>query len=189
MAENGGAPFVDSSRLLCEDGVIWPSGRFVVCSYAATDLPPDDLITSVRCVVTRPSEVLVIGAGLDAHVVPGGRRERGESLEDTVRREVIEETGWSLGTLRRLGYVVYRHLDPRAPDYTFPYPVFVQVVYTAAAAAHHPDAMCPDDNDGEARFLAVERALDLPMAAAWRAFLRLAVTSEPAGPGGSIDAR
>jgi hypothetical protein len=57
-------------------------------------------------------------------------------------------------------------------------PEFVQVVYTASAESHNPEKMCPDENNGDARFLSVSDAERLPMAAAWRAFLRLATGSE-----------
>jgi ADP-ribose pyrophosphatase YjhB (NUDIX family) len=170
--------FLSGCRLLSEEGVIWgPTARFVVRAYAADTLPPLELVTSVRCVVTRTGDVLVLSRGegsQDAHVVPGGRRESGESLEETLRREVLEETGWSLGVPRLLGCVVYRHVDEEPPGYPFPYPEFAQVTYTAEAESYHADALHPDEVDGVARFVPLAEARRLPMARAWSAFLELA---------------
>lgn len=70
------------------------------------------------------------------HPFPGGRRIEGESFADTAAREVHEETGWHIdrSTLRRLGWLRLAHLGPEPAVLKGPYPVFLQVVFTAAAA-------------------------------------------------------
>lgn len=44
---------------------------------------------------------------------PGGKMERGETLEDAAHREVYEETGAILGNLKRIGE--YKVTDPKGP--------------------------------------------------------------------------
>ncbi len=127
--------------------------------YLTPEAPPLDWVTSVRSVVLRDGLVL-LAHNLDGyHVLPGGRREAGESLEDTLRREVLEETGWSVRVGRRLGFIVLHHLAPRRPEYLWPYPDFVQVVYRSEAVEHRPGATDPDGYELGAELVAPERAL------------------------------
>ena len=49
-------------------------------------------------------DVLVVRDPGGQDVMPGGRLEAGESLEDALRREVAEETGWTISRLRRIGF-------------------------------------------------------------------------------------
>ncbi len=85
----------------------------------------------MRAVVTQGENALVITSPDREHILPGGRREPGESLIETLRREALEEAGWSLRSLRLLGFKHFHHIIPR-PDnhpYPYPYPDFLQVVY------------------------------------------------------------
>ena len=96
--------------------------------------PPDELLTSVRGVVFRQGRVMVIhdSAG-SAHVMPGGRREAGETETQTLEREIAEETGWSVAAAIRIGRLVYEHLSPRPPDYAYPFPRFIQSLFLVEA--------------------------------------------------------
>ncbi|MGH2589065.1 MAG: hypothetical protein ACRDJE_29425, partial [Dehalococcoidia bacterium] len=58
--------------------------------------------------------------------------------------------------------------------YPFPYPEFAQVIYAADAKAYTVDALCPNEVDGLAGFIAFAEVRRLPMARAWSAFLELA---------------
>lgn len=117
--------------------VSWRGGAMPLRLSAHTtpaDLP-DELVTSVRCVV-RVGELVVFCENPDGgHPLPGGRREPGESHADTAAREVHEETGWLLerDSLRVLGWLHFEHLAPRPPGYAYPYPDFLQVVFHGTA--------------------------------------------------------
>lgn len=117
--------------------IAWLSGAMplAVAAYTSPASLPDDLITSIRCVTTVGERVLLCTNADGSHPWPGGRREPGESHADTAVREVHEETGWRLdpASLRPLGWLHLRHLAPRRPDDPFPYPDFLQMVYSGAA--------------------------------------------------------
>jgi ADP-ribose pyrophosphatase YjhB (NUDIX family) len=173
---------LSNHALLSEEGCLWnlwgSTSRFLVRAYACQEMPPDSLIASVRCIVTRPGEILTLGRGEDVndtHIVPGGRREPGETLVETLCRELLEETGWAVGPPRLLGFVVYEHIDSRPSGHPFPYPTFVQLIYTAEATRHEPAAHQPDEADGDARFIPVWQAWELPLPRFQAAFLALAV--------------
>ncbi|HEX5503178.1 MAG TPA: NUDIX hydrolase [Thermomicrobiales bacterium] len=169
------ARFLAGRAPLTGEEVVWGRGeratRLRVAGYLGGDRPPLPFVTSVRCVVSRGDDVLVVrNVDDETHVVPGGRREAGESPEETVRREVLEETGWALGPLAPLGFAHFHQLSPRLPEHAFPYPDFVQLVYTAEATAFAPGALLAGDREQEAAFVpaAAVRALGLP---AWQRLL------------------
>jgi 8-oxo-dGTP pyrophosphatase MutT (NUDIX family) len=132
-------------------------------------------VTSVRAVVTQGDNALVITSPDRKHTLPGGRREPGESLTETLRREALEETGWSLTSLRLLGFKHFHHLTPRPVAYSYPYPDFLQVIYAAIADAYHPDQRIVDDYELDARFLPLVEILALSLSPIQRMFLDSAV--------------
>jgi hypothetical protein len=80
-----------------EEGIIWgPATRFLCRAYASDELPPLDLVTSVRCIVLRGRAVLALirvpEDRDEAHIMPGGRRETGASVEQTLRRSSSPST-------------------------------------------------------------------------------------------------
>lgn len=135
--------------------VTWAGGAMPlrVSAYPAPADLPEELVTSVRCVV-RVGELVVLCENADgAHPLPGGRREPGESYLDTAVREVHEETGWLLDrhTLCPLGWLHLEHLAPRRPDYAYPYPDLLQIVFHGSATHRDggPDAAWTDTDGYE----------------------------------------
>ncbi len=180
--------FLTGARLLCEEGIIWGSTlRFLLRTYATRAEPPIELVTSVRCIVFRGADVLALMDRGGGHIVPGGRREPGETLEQALRREVLEETGWAIGTPQQLGCIVFHHIDLPPPEYRGHYPHFVQVVYWAEAVSYHPDLLRPDEIDGEARFLSLGEATRLRLSAYQQAFLTLALERGQRAPEEAAD--
>jgi 8-oxo-dGTP pyrophosphatase MutT (NUDIX family) len=140
-------------------------------------LVPADLVTSVRCLVSAPGGVVVCANSREQHVLPGGRREAGETFAATAAREVAEETGWRLdrGTLRPLGFLHLAHLGPRPAGYAYPYPDSLQWVFGAHAVTREvaPDAAWTDTEGWEiaSRVVAVADLAALPLSPGNRAFL------------------
>jgi ADP-ribose pyrophosphatase YjhB (NUDIX family) len=71
-------------------------------------------------------------SGSLAHVLIGGRAQANETLEQTLRREVAEETGWVVEPKQMIGFRHFRHLGPPNPALADrPYPDMIQPVYIA----------------------------------------------------------
>lgn len=137
-------------------------------------------ITSARAVVWRDDQVLALrDADGGRHVTPGGRRQPGESLPMTLRREVREECGYALRAPRRLALLHFRHLEPRPPAYAYAYPSFLQVVYVAQAGRPLPGAGA-DEYVVSAEWLPLAQARRLPLSA-WQRWLLDAAWARRAG--------
>lgn len=126
-----------------------------VSAYTTTADLPAELVTSVRCVV-RVGELVVLCENVDGvHPLPGGRRNPGESYVDTAVREAHEETGWLLDrdSVRPLGWLHLEHLAARRPDYPYPHPDLLQVVFQGTATERDggPDAPWTDTDGHEQR--------------------------------------
>ena len=134
----------------------WPAARFAVNSYLHATPPPVEFITSLRAVVLRAQEVLVVQDPDGYHIIPGGRREAGESLSETLVREVLEETDWQVTVGPLLGFKHFHSLTPPPPEVIAPHPDFVQLVYVAKAVFYQPEAK--EQNGYELGAAFVERA-------------------------------
>ena len=77
--------------------------------YHSKEFPPDRYVTSVRCLVLQDESVLVLHNREGYHLLPGGRCEAGETFEQTLQREVAEETGWTIRAVTRLGFIHLEH--------------------------------------------------------------------------------
>lgn len=80
-----------------------------------------------------------------ANVIPGGRPEGNETPEQTVIREVLEETGWRVKPIKMIGFRYFFHTEPRSPRTDRPYPDFIQPIYAVIAESYEPDAILPGD--------------------------------------------
>src|SRR5262249_27839583 len=115
-----------------EGFVTWRGGSMPLRFRCYLDLeqPPAAFVTNVRAVVVGEASVLVLDR---RHVLPRGRLELGETLDEALRRELLEETGWCIEPTRQLGFIHFHHLADKPADYALPYPDFLQVVYLARA--------------------------------------------------------
>ena len=148
--------FLSRRTHVLEEHTVWGTREYPTPlrarTYLAEEIPPLSSVTSVRGVVLRGKEVLVMRNADETHVLPGGRREAGETLAGTLTREVLEEAGWEVEMGPMLGFIHFLHLGPRPPDLPHPYPEFTQVVYRTAALRHAPEAKLADDYEVEAAF-------------------------------------
>jgi 8-oxo-dGTP diphosphatase len=87
-------------------------------------LNPLETIRAVICYIRQGDEFLLLlkksgkfGGGFWNG--PGGKIKNGESSENAARREVLEETGLSIGTLEKMGYLEFFFGPGKAkPDWT-----------------------------------------------------------------------
>ncbi|HKA68304.1 MAG TPA: NUDIX domain-containing protein [Actinomycetes bacterium] len=158
------------------DDVRWGQLGFRVTSYRSDRPPGGAPVTSARAIVRRADQVLVVCDPTSMHVLPGGRLEPGEEPEQALRREVLEETGWHVGTPTLLGYLHFRHRGPRpTTGWQPPYPEFCQAVYQARATTYDPSAKEPDGYELWAEFKPIAEAEALPLTNGQHYFLRLAL--------------
>ena len=169
--------YLASGAPLSEESASWLDGQIQlrIRGYLTGWMPPLDAITSARCLVFRNDAVLVQRDQHSTHILPGGRREPGESPLETVRREVLEETGWRLADPVLLGFGHFRHLTPKPPGYAYPYPDFVQVVYVADAVDFVPGARLDDGYEVESVFRSIPDVQRLPLPPNQRLFLEAAL--------------
>lgn len=124
---------------------IWGSLRLRVSAYLSDRRVPDELVSSVRCIVECDGRLVVTESPDDVNVWPGGRRETGETMRQTALREVHEETGFRVeaDSLRLLGFLHFEHLAPVPLDYRYPHPDFVHLILNGRA----PDRAVEDWKD------------------------------------------
>jgi ADP-ribose pyrophosphatase YjhB (NUDIX family) len=157
-----------------EDGR-WPDLRFQLASYLCGRLPPLELIGSARAVLLRAGQgmqVMVVRDPGSVHILPGGRRQAGEWLTQTLRRELLEETGWAIHQPYLLGVRHFHHCRTPAGH---PTPDFFQAVFAAHAKSSHPGAREVGGYELDAAFRPLADVRRLPLPANQRLFLHAAL--------------
>ncbi len=172
-----------------EESTVWGKGDptptpLHITGYLAAESPPLTYVTSVRALVFRGDELLTLHTVAETQILPGGRREGGEMPETTLRREVLEESGWTIGNPSLLGFIHFRHLGPRpslpADDqYNYSHPDFVNLVYVAEAESYNATSLLPNEYEQVPYVLRpIAEVLTLPLTLIGRAYLD-AVLAKP----------
>ena len=156
----------------------WSVGRFHLACYLTDSVPPHQYVVSARAVVIDGDRVLVVQDPNSKHILPGGKLEPDETVEDALRREVLEETGWSLARFRQIGVMHLHHIDPMPDGYTYPYPDVLHVVYAAAPGGYHPELREVDGYELGAELVPVDEARRLDLNAGQHVFLDAALSVE-----------
>jgi len=132
--------------------------------------------SSARVLVLRGEhEVLLVHDPTTSHILPGGRIEAGESAEDAARREVAEETGWTIRETQLLGVIHFHPLSETMGGRTFT--DFWQAVFAAQADEFHPELRENDGHETGAEFVEIAKARLLPLSARERIFLDAAIVA------------
>lgn len=170
------AAFLAQQALIATETVLWAGGAMPLrlASYLVDALPPLGLVTSVRCVLLQDDMVQVVRDPDSTHILPGGRCEPDETIEQTLRREVLEETGCTFGAATLIGLRHFHHLAPAPADYRYHYPDFIQLVYAARVAGFDPAAREVNGYELEISFQPIAALPPLP--ASERRFLAAALS-------------
>ncbi|HEX9896499.1 MAG TPA: NUDIX domain-containing protein [Dehalococcoidales bacterium] len=157
--------FLASGTLISENKVMWGGEISLRISYyLGNENPPIDYVSSVRAIVFHDNSVLVVKEkNGQLYITPGGRVEPGEKLDETLRREVLEETGWTLSITKPLGFMHFHHLSSKPLGYRYPYPDFIWPIYLAEAGEFVPYARVPDDYALMADLLLIDEVRKLPI--------------------------
>lgn len=175
--------YLQQQTALITEQTVWGDGRLPlqVTTYLSDIEPPLDYVSSVRAVVFRGSEVLVVEDIQGYHfVVPGGRREAGEAVQTTLQREILEETGWEVRPLRQLAVVHYHHLAPRPAGYRYPHPDFLHLIFLAEAEKYRPDFELQDEWVVRSQFQPAATALKMVTWEGQRVLLQAALEAREA---------
>jgi 8-oxo-dGTP pyrophosphatase MutT (NUDIX family) len=180
------AAFLSRHRKRAEELVDWGDlGILKICCYLGNEEPPLDYVASVRCLVFRDGCLIVQRDRTTTHILPGGRREAGETPEDALRREVLEETGWKVSGETMLGWMHFHHLSPKPPDHPYPYPDSIQVMYTAVAESFSPADKLDDGYEVESVLLPIAEVRASALSRRERLYLETALRAprraDPAG--------
>ena len=169
--------FLGRHRVGFEHDVLWADGKMPirVRGSACREIPPREYVTSVRAVTFRDGKVLVVRNRHTTHDQPGGRIEAGETVEDALRRELLEETGWEVQPTNLIGVTHLQHLGPKPAGYSSPYPDFLWLIYRAEAVRRRDERRVADDYEMESRFMEVDEARALLPDAAGRFYLDAAI--------------
>ena len=136
-----------------------PQGLLRVRGYDGAVAVPDIMVSAARAVVFKGPRVVVLSeADGTRHVMPGGRRQEGESLEATVRRELLEECGWHVGELRPFAFLHFQHPGPaRPPDWCD----FTNVIYLTETVRYDRRARDPSQGKVRSRLMSARAALSV----------------------------
>lgn len=161
------APRLERLQPLVDQQIAWPLPgggwlRLRQRTVLADEHPPEIMASSVRTVVFRRRSVVVVTDRLNAggHVTPGGQREAGETVEETARREVLEECGWTVGPLTPFGFHYFTHLDEGPPPgFPFPWCDFTNPLFVAEGLSWSRRALLRGDEiETGARLVPISRA-------------------------------
>ena len=155
---------------------MWGGGsiRLQIRCYLGLETPLLDYVTSVRSIVFKKESVLVMRTMDDTHIYPGGRREGNESLDVTLRREILEETGWEVADVSRLGFIHFEHLTPKPEGYLYPYPNFMHII-CMAKASRFMQGTREDDYELEATFRPITEVQQMILSPCQHVFLKAAL--------------
>ncbi len=132
----------------------WSAGEIelTISSYITCDEPPPQLVSSVRALVFRDELVLLMQNVDGYHIHPGGRVEASESHLDALRREIVEEAGMKVTSVRRLGFMHLRHETPKPPGYPYLYPDFFWPIFVAEYDGESGESPVQDDYELSSEF-------------------------------------
>ncbi|MEM7016353.1 MAG: NUDIX hydrolase [Pseudomonadota bacterium] len=132
--------YLDSLEFVAEGESIWIPGEleFDLRLAFTTQYPPEKYTSSIRAVLlNQANAMMVVETPSETHILPGGRREAGETYEQTLHREIGEETGYRILNAEFIGVLHFVHRFPMTKDWNpVLYPHMVHPIYCAVAGEY-----------------------------------------------------
>ena len=171
------AKFLSPLTAFEEETRIWtPLGTMRIACYLTDANPPLRYVSSARAVVIDGDQVLLVQDPDESHIIPGGRLEPNETPEEAMRRELIEETGWSLVICEQIGVLHFSNVSSATEDQK-PLPDFLQVVYAGVPGGYHPELREADGYEIGSEFVSIDRVRRTPLGSGQLKFLETAITA------------
>ena len=153
----------------------WHGAPLRLSCYLTDATPPRQYVSSARAIVVKGDQVLLVQDQVGTHITPGGRLEPDETPEIALRREVLEETGWSLSTVRPIGVLHFAHTRAAPENWPHPYPDFLQVVYASSPNEYCSELKQEDEYVLGSEFVSIETVRQMPLDSGQHAFLAAAI--------------
>ena len=149
------------ARPIASDGVaIWPSARLRKRTFIGGFDFPSELLISARAVVFKDSRVVVVDeVHGERHIEPGGGLEPGETMEVAARREIAEESGWSVAELTPLGFHFLEPLTPKPTASIRRWGAMVHAIYVTEAVSYSRTARDMTQIEVGSRLTSIRRAM------------------------------
>src|SRR5947209_4505625 len=170
--------FLQNREAGAEETIAWGNGTIPlhISAYLTGDALPLPFVTSVRALMVRGGCVPVFWDEEGTpQLLPGGRREQGETLRQTLERELLDETGVEQLNPVPFGFLRHHHLGPMPAGHTYPFPDFIRAVYLARAGVERPEARIHDPYVSRVAFLPPTEVETLPLRPTDRLFLSAAL--------------
>ena len=103
-------------------GIEWLPPDSEIILIKSEKLPTKELIMSVVSLCFSDNKLLMIKHDERGWDIPGGHIEPGESLEEALRREVLEEAGATLSECKCFAHFKTQLNGPKPPNFKYPYP-------------------------------------------------------------------
>lgn len=117
--------------------------------FADSNMPNIDLCTATFCIVTFQGKLVLVQHGLRGYEFPGGHIDPHELPNETIRREIMEESGVIVSKPIFFGYKLVSPMTPIPhrdnPSQTYPFPHSYVLYYHARADEMMPNASLTTD--------------------------------------------
>ncbi len=170
------AEFLSPLTVFEEETQVWESfGTVRISCYLTDKMPPLRYVSSARAVVIDGDRVLLVqDRDGGVHIIPGGKLEAGETPEDAMRREVIEETGWSLSFCTPIGVLHFANVRPMSEGQRVQ-PDFLHVVYAGIPGKYHPELMEVDGYEIGSEFVSIDQVRRMSLGTGQETYIDTAI--------------
>jgi 8-oxo-dGTP diphosphatase len=158
--------YLNTSIKLDSINVMWGEGTIPVkiSTYLSDSMAPEKYISSSRSIVFKGNSVLVISQdNRHQYILPGGTLEPGESPLEALHREILEETGWTIGNIKHIGFMHLHNTGNKPPDYKYPFPDSIWSIFISEAIEYKPEMKIPDEWVYDSEFRDIIEVKQLPL--------------------------